>query len=348
MNLTKFLIIASVVAFSTSLNSMQISPCQDLMDSIENNKCRMIFLGRYSTQEQNCSPLNEAKINEIFEKIAKNLQNNNEWTFVIFSENFFGDTNALDDRKVRYIVSKCNELTGSRDKVIVHATFLHEFNINNSVNWLKNYQMPTDLNRKRVINSRNITLSSLGYGLNSNNHVANYSLIVWKGRPISIYRKSTYCNESNDIFKEYYEEIGCCCCFEHNFNQEFSVYEFGDFQVHSLVSEDSEYSQMANIFSGSYYVTSRICSDLNFPDTIHYGNTKMLILPADEAPEWSKDNLIILRVELTKRMEYYKGRRKIGIVPKEGNYKVYYGCCFSMSDFGNIQGDVLQTDSFGG
>lgn len=212
----------------------------------------------------------QGSLESLFQQIKKNVPKN-KTTFVIFSEMFFSST-PLETKHVKPIIEECKKLTSQNQRLFVCVNFLHKFSERPS--WLP----------EEGINSRNKSIkyiNTLANPLDSNElvsifwpektnsyKISNYSLIIWNGKPISFYRKSTYCKEADSE---------CIANNNGKWSAGDSTYEFGDWQIHSLCSEDPYQNIFTRLFH-SGLISLRICFDVS--DTI------------DDSPLCSKNNAV--------------------------------------------------------
>lgn len=266
---------------------MKVSEEDDLRQAISNKNINIICVQRKTHSETTISKLFNDNIKEIFTLLDQKIDND-KWTIVVFSENFFGNSNnILDLNDVTQIVTECNAFTARHPKSIIHINFLQEFNVNKlneQCQWLHApYATLTfDQCKDRIIQPifKDILLLK-----DSLQHVANYSLIIWNGHPIAIYRKSTYCNEANALV------IGCSSSQslskampQSNLPNPKHLYEFGNFQTHSLLTSASVHAQIAGLFTGSSpLIATRICADMNprFLEKFQPECSIILIVPAN-------------------------------------------------------------------
>jgi hypothetical protein len=247
---------------------------QEFKLAIISRNINVICIKRFLRVGDSLTLLEYSQIDEIFGRIREKIVSG-ELMLIIFSESFFGDTKASDNERINYIMEKCRQLTKDFTKIILHLSFLHEFRVDESPIWLQQYNPIS----AEEIPSRLINTTQHAEFLRANetnqNRIANYSLVIWNGLPITIYRKSTYCEEA-----------------EKNVNPVSGVathaYEFGDFKSHILVT-NGIFKQMAEIFaSTNSAVITRMCSDMNhrFLNTLPKNRETLLILPANEAPKF--------------------------------------------------------------
>lgn len=198
---------------------------------------------------------------------------------VLFSESFFADTDPLDNQVVYSIVEKCKELS-AQNRVLVQFCLLHKFNTNDQPYWLQRKYNPVNSRRKikkRVVNLKSEANASSFLIANKwhRDRIANYTLSIYEGRIVTIYRKSTYCNAAN--FWIPLRE-----------GKAIYAYEFGDFKAYSV-----EESSISEIFTGGKsLIAIRMCSDMNDPH-LDTSFTKLTIVHANDHPALSCKNLVL-------------------------------------------------------
>jgi hypothetical protein len=331
------IILCMIALFFKDCICMEAYP-EELRQAIITKNVNIVSVKRFLHIGMNIFSFNEAKINEIFEKIAEKITpTENKWTLVVFSEYFFGEINPLNNNEVNYIVGKCNELTNRYEKVIIHINFLHTFNTIDAQcpEWVKYNYIPianAEIGNRLINTDQNMILPVTA---ERTHRGSNYSLVIWNDLPISIYRKSTYCNEANAIF---------------NSANASHAYEFGDFLSHQL-GREGIHQQIADIFAGdASLVITRICADMNreaFLTDQHLRQNGILILPAKEAPTSTSMDTTTLQVDdkmpwnkfivlkknnnttLVKPNDDIRLVNPIGMVYPSSNY---LGLCFTLSD----------------
>jgi hypothetical protein len=206
-----------------------------------------------------------------FGKLSK--LNSSKWTILVFQEAFFSKMHALDNYMVKAIVEYCNKLTINNPKLIIVVNFLHEFEDEKRLPWLLDY-MPSEkcfASTSILINENTPLLfpyhhhirkqaaeeiiytplfvsgnqKPKDFCLQGEHRLANYSLVIHKGIPIAVYRKSFYTEEKNSLIDKGY------------------VYEFGDFIVHP--TPRVAHSPFFDILFNPAHQICRmfICGDLN-------------------------------------------------------------------------------------
>lgn len=293
--------------------------------AVTNKDINVIAVKRFLLIGQDIYIFNRDKIDEIFGEIQEKIIPN-KWTLLIFSEYFFGKQ-ALDNSTVKYIVEKCRELTESHKKLIVHVNFLHKFDISDAdcPLWVKHEYIPisdADIG-DRLINAPQGCIF-LAANASNTRRVANYSLIIWNKVPISIYRKSTYCNEANDM-------ISCG-------RLDIHAYEFGNFETKKLITDSEPGGKIASFFAGdTQSFVTRICADMNKKDFLTDAHLKeMLVLPANEAPPFEELNTVVLQVDDNMRFNRFillrNGANTIFLSPDSIACDSYLGMCFALKD----------------
>lgn len=209
--------------------------------------------------------LNEIQKNNLFQSLKDQVgKMSNEWCLLVFSEHFFFRT-PVDNDYVSDVIKRCQALTNQYPKLIIHVNFLHEFSINNVPSHLSNNNYySTDPNGKHIT-----------YGVSPNElfpndpllqkHIANYSLVFYKGQVISIYRKGTYFREADALISG-----GQYC------------YEFGNWKDNILNNGNP-----VEALFGQRLLVTRICADANKflqppPPAPILGENGVLIVPAND------------------------------------------------------------------
>lgn len=262
--------------FSTDQNFSRLEIERDcLREALSRHDIDFICLRRYQNDEK-YNFITKIQLNEVFDKVAaiidqRRQDDPNRFIFVIFSESFFGveplfseDNGEFGD--VEFIKNKCLELSNTKERVVVQACFLNRFDARNCSYWLQKDYTPVKSRKK--IKKRTTGMNSLKkYLIVDKKHwdrIANYTLIIYAGEILAIYRKSTHCAAAKDLIAPRKGKATC-------------AYLFGDFQTHRLSN-----SPMADIFCGeSAMVINRMCSDMNQPRVdSHNSCAKLLITPA--------------------------------------------------------------------
>ncbi len=282
-NFCIFIILVLINNNCYSGNEQSVTPPEakydkDLKHSIESGDLNAITINR------NCSGNIIGKpsidIEQILNKIKEIIPQKQKWTFLIFSETFFGNNAIMTENEVQNIVKKCNEFSKLYPKVLLHINFLHKFNNNKRPPWLplQGIQV-TDINLDRITcnnipepDKKNI----FKYNDEAKSRISNYSILICRGCPILFYRKSTYCNEANFQIVKYDSETK-------KFQAGDCLYEFGDFQSHIIDNLDEEHQNLADTLINNKLICTRICYDLNKMNELGT-NTKLLIINANEAP----------------------------------------------------------------
>lgn len=336
--------------YSTELFSSSSSELVDedaltseLRNAVKSKTIDIIAMKRFLSIGINTLTLNRNKINEIFEKIQEKIDQN-RWTLLVFSECFFGDT-VLNNDEVKYIVGKCCELTKCYKKLIIHVNCLHKFDIKDPdcPSWVKHEYVPiadTEID-SRLINTDKHANFLFANALNTK-RVANYSLVIWDNIPISIYRKSTYCNEANDVVNPY--------------STATHAYEFGNFKTSKLITDDEHGGRIVSLFveDAALFIT-RICSDMNKTDFLTDTFLKeILILPANEAPVTSiPPETLTLQVDDKMKLNtaitlWNHGNNVQLFTNKKISIAQYVGICFKLADieFSATQNIIKTTDTY--
>jgi hypothetical protein len=247
-----------------------------LEEAIKNQNINIICLTRHPSWGSGILPLSDKQIDGIFQKIQQKLGSESfasRWTFVIFSECFWGMFNPLKDETVLYIVEKCKFLTKNHNKVIIHITFTHSFCKSiPKCEWLHGYCIDGGINPSERITRTSLKKPFKAATEQDDLRLSNYSLMFYKENPISIYRKSTYHQEADDLISE---------------NR--YVYEFGNFN--DLTIADNFLAKQ--LIGKSKMITTRICSDMNdsFLQTIQLKNKGILFIPAQGVPNFYRQLL---------------------------------------------------------
>jgi hypothetical protein len=267
------------------------------------------------------------KINVFFAVLSHDpiVLNSQKWPFVVFNEMFFSSQIPLDSKSVQELLYHCYILTRKHKNLIICINFLHAFNNTDRPCWLPDNFSLLPLDPEYInMGAPNELLTNPDSG--TQNHLANYSLMVWNGEVISCYRKTTYCEE-NDAFikrKKY-------------------AYEFGDWKSYKpfILSADAsrglilhhQLSQLFNDDCGKRIVT-RICADSIFMPSLEIFE-RLLLLPANGCPTntefWihkMQRNTVGCLVDAEKQTPYFFANGKIES-PTNGNetFKKYTCNC---------------------
>lgn len=265
MQLIRILLVVIVGMLVNSLSAMESSSIAaastELKQAITNQDINFICVRRIFNW---LLPITKVQnyIQGVFEKINEKIINDDRWTFVIFSEQFWGGaTQALASNEVKDIVGQCQALSRNRPKVIIHINFLHKFKVSelnqHNCSWLSMNDDINNYNSNRIFGD--LSLDETDFTKSSEKHLSNYSLIIYGGTPIAIYKKSTYANEGDSLIKAGY------------------VYEFGDFKTHAIGN-----NPFSAIFVGdSAQVATRICADMNEAFLQNIPNVELLMVPAN-------------------------------------------------------------------
>lgn len=199
--------------------------------------------------------------------------NPKKWTILVFQEAFFSKMHALNNYMVETIVRYCETLTKGK-RLIVIVNFLHEFEDDDRLYWLLDYSQSEKCFQSSsvlldiytpLLFSYNHQISGVEYQgenviykplfvsgdqkpldfmLQGRNRLANYSLIIANGKPVSIYRKTFYTEEKNPLIDKGY------------------VYEFGDMNTHPIPRKPCS-SFFKLLFENNKVCRMFICGDLN-------------------------------------------------------------------------------------
>lgn len=219
------------------------------------------------------------KIQFFLDNLKNNLAkfNDKKWTFIVFSEMFFSSTHALDTQSIQGLLGYCSLLTRRYERLIVVVNFLHAFNNEVRPHWMPHNFSTIPLS-KDFIDGPSDKLMIRGRR-NCLNHLANYSLVFWKGMPISCYRKTTYCNENNALIdqKEYAYEFG-----------DFESYEPFSFFPDHKHNFQSGHKQIGLLFNdkANRSIVTRVCADSIFMPNLQLWE-KLLLLSANGCPSVS-------------------------------------------------------------
>lgn len=189
-----------------------------------------------------------------------------KYTMIIFSETFFSNSLALDTTSVANIIDCCRELTLKHDNLIICINFLHKYD---TPSWLSVQKKLTPLKEEYVCTTDHYK-DKLKENQKSSRRFSNYSVILWKGKALSCYRKTVYMRENDSLVEQGYG------------------FDFGDwnsYQSIEALETPEEYSRWSELFNAgkNQKICTRICADLNYmPDVPE--NIKLLIVQANDSP----------------------------------------------------------------
>lgn len=246
----------------SSSSSEHSSTQQDLLQAITGRDIQIICMQRTFNPLQPIIKI-QNHVDQVFQEINGQI-NDSKWTFVIFSEHFWGGaTQALTSDEIQHIINRCNAILNTHPQLIIHINFLHKFNFSTlsegNCNWLfASRGFISEYDGNRIFGE--VKPSDNCFTKQSNMHISNYSLIIHQGMPIAIYRKGTYANESDsDIISGGY------------------IYEFGDFQTHAIGE-----NPLSEIFTGDHQqIITRICADMNSAFLDNIPSAELAIVPAN-------------------------------------------------------------------
>jgi hypothetical protein len=149
----------------------------ELKEAIASRSINVICLKQFLEIENELRMLDLEQIDEIFKKIRERIIPD-KWTLIVFSESFFGDKEPLNSDGVEYIVEKCRQLTKNFPKAVMHISFLHQFNIAEAHDWLRQYAtIPAKEISNRLINTEQHAEFLQAKEVNPE-RVTNYSLVI--------------------------------------------------------------------------------------------------------------------------------------------------------------------------
>lgn len=207
-----------------------------------------------------------------------------KWTIVVFSEHFFS-SNSLDSFAVNEIIKCCSILTGKYKRLIICINFLQKYNFlfhlydrvysPPSRSYLFAPPLPPSLNPVEadccIISKKEEVKAQLLSETNRYNHFrfSNYSLVIWNGVPVSIYRKTVYHTEQDDLASIGYG------------------FDFGNWKSHptiELSTASQEHKNFAKLFNAQEpLIAIRICADMLYTPSLSK-KTKLLIVQANGLP----------------------------------------------------------------
>lgn len=178
------------------------------------------------------------------------LVNKEKFTILVLQETFFSKTHALDNFTVEKIIKYCNKLTELCPTLIIVINLLHEFKKSDSMQYLSNYTVPNEsfynAQSKSPWTLKSFTdRAHLSYEVDSNDRLANYSLMIANGKPVAIYRKGFYAEENDYLIEKGY------------------TYEFGNFLVASAIQNCNPIYDALFKPDGASLCRMFICADLN-------------------------------------------------------------------------------------
>lgn len=213
------------------------------------------------------------------------IPNLEKWTVIVFSEHFFSSAQALDSASVNEIIRCCNVLTTRHKHLIICINFFQKYNFlfhlydrvygYHSRPYLFSPPLPPSLapvNPAECIQSRKPEVKT--ELLSERNRYslfrfANYSLVMWNGVPISIYRKTIYHTEQDSLASVGYG------------------FDFGNWKNYPTIelhNASPEHKEFAKLFNGPEpLVTIRICADMLHAPLLS-PKTKLLIIQANGLP----------------------------------------------------------------
>lgn len=263
----------------SSESKIEFSYASDLKRAIENDDFNAIAINR------NCSGIigqPSTDIDLIFKKVEESIVLS-KWTFIVFSETFFGNTPVINHDTVCKIVTTCNNFSKKHPNVFIHINFLHTFHNKNRPPWLPERGIDTaDIHPNRIIcagttfENDAAKVAIFKYNDRKDNRISNYSLLIWNEKPIVFYRKSTYCNEANASVIKYEPTSQKLQAGDY-------LYEFGDFRENAVDGLTGDYKAIADTLLRDGFFKTRICYDLNEMAGFD-SSTKILIINANEAP----------------------------------------------------------------
>ena len=196
-----------------------------------------------------------------------------KYSIIVFSETFFSNNPVLDNTSVEHIMECCRELTLKHDELVICINFLHKYNLDDTLSWLPVRKVDYNPLKEEYICSTN--KDKLLQNRTNHNRFSNYSVILWKGKVLSCYRKTVYMRENDSLAEQGYG------------------FDFGDwnsYQSIETLDTSEEHSRLSELFNAgeNQKICTRICADLHYMPYVPE-DIKLLIIQANDAPsDWLK------------------------------------------------------------